>query len=245
MTRLPFGTCLVMLIGLLSTPTPTLAQPGQTRPDYLKAYERGGFPAVTDPIEFSDARSFPPKLKGLVVDTDVKLDVRATQGADSSTDIRQRLAIATPIAFRDTRVQAAAGGRFIALGGGALDVKKGGNGADNGGVAVDFYNYEKNQAYRAIVVGERVSSLRVMPKGFQPKESRAEIKVAADIVARDPKHARAVGGLQARGLRAPPGENGDRLLYLLFYNGDVRPALYEATVNMSKARVEQAKSLRR
>lgn len=210
-----------------------------SRPDYLKAYERSGFPIIDDPVEFSDAHAFPPRLKGLAVDKDAKVEFRA-EGAD----IEQRMVSTTSLAFRDERVKAVAGQRYAALGGGTIDAEKGARRAEDGDIAVDIYNYDTNRSYRAILLGDRVVSVRPWPKGYQPKETRAEVQAAAGIVAKDPAHARRVAGLTARGLRAP-SERGDRLLYLLFYKGKERPALYEATVNMSKGRVVSAKPLRR
>lgn len=209
------------------------------RPDYLKAYERGGFPTIDDPVQFSDPHAFPPQLKGLAVDKDAKVEFRALGGAD----IEKRMVAATSLAFSDPRVKAVAGQRNAALGGGTIDPGKGALKANEGNIAVDFYNYDQNRAYRAILLDDRVVSVQPWPKGHQPKETRAEVQAAADIVAKNPAHARAVAGLTARGLRAP-SERGDRLLYLLFYKGKERPALYEATVNMSKGRVVRAKPLR-
>lgn len=211
----------------------------EVKPEYLKAYERGGLPPVEDPIQFRDAHTFPPQLKGLTVDKDVKIDVRDM----GSGDIVQRMKAATELAFRDARVKEAAGPRFMPLGGGTLDVEKDNTALDKGDIAVDFYNYDRNRAYRAVLVGDRVVSVRAWPKGYQPKETRAEVQAAAQTVAKDPRHARAVAGLVARGLRAP-SEGGDRVLYVLFYRGKERPALYAATVNMSTGRVIRADSIR-
>lgn len=220
-------------LALILLPTPyALAQ--ETRPEYLKAYERGGLPPIANPIVFRDAHTFPPELKGLRV-VEAEVDVRSTD----DRDIAARMKTAAAVAFRDPRVKAAAGARFVVLGGGMLDPKKDETGLDKGELAVDFYNYERNLAYRAVLVGDDVVSLRAQPEGYQPKETRAEVQAAAAIVAKDPKHARTVAGLIARGLRAP-SEGGDRLLYVLFYRGKERPALYDATVNMSDARVVHA-----
>lgn len=208
------------------------------RPDYLKAYERSGFPAIDDPVQFSDPHAFPPQLKGLAVDKDAKVEFRT-----ESADIEKRMALTTSLAFSDERVKAVAGQRYAALGGGTIDAEKGARRAEDGDIAVDFYNYDTNRAYRAILLDDRVVSVRPWRKGYQPKETRAEVQAAAGIVAKDPAHAHAVVGLIARGLRAP-SDRGDRLLYLLFYKGKERPALYEATVNMSKGRVVWAKPLR-
>jgi len=233
MTRTLVSSLLLILLPASSA----IAQ--EVKPAYLKAYERSGFPTINDPVEFADAHSFPPKLKGLTVDRDVKLDVRAAD----TVDAKQRLAAARPVALRDARVKAAAGPRHAALGGGPIEVDKNASDTQTRGLAVDFYNYDTNRAYRAILVDDQVSSVIERPKGFQPKETRAEIQSAADIVAKDPKHARAVAGLNPRGLRAPPAANGDRLLYVLFYRGKERPARYEATVNMSQGRVVEAKAI--
>ncbi len=209
------------------------------RPDYLKAYEHRGFPVIDDPVEFSDPHAFPPRLKGLAVDADAKVEFR-TQG----DDIERRMATATSLALGDERVKPVIGPRHAALGGGTIDPPKGADRAEDGDIAVDFYNYDTNRAYRAFLLDGRVVSVKPWPAGYQPKETRAEVQAAARIVAKDSAHARAVAGLVARGLRAP-SERGDRLLYLLFYKGKERPALYEATVNMSKGRVVSAKPLRR
>lgn len=233
MTRTLVSTILLLLLPVSSA----LAQ--ETKPAYLKAYERGGLPTITDPVEFADAHSFPPRLKGLTVDRDVELDVRDTETVAS----KQRLAAARPIALRDARVKSAAGTRHVALGGGVVEADKDAADSQKASMAVDFYNYDTNRAYRAILVDDQVVRVQERPKGFQPKETRAEIQSAAGIVAKDPKHARAIAGLDARGLRAPPAANGDRLLYLLFYRGKERPARYEATVNMSKGQVVQAKAI--
>jgi hypothetical protein len=230
-----------LLVGsllLLSFPASLACRAQDSKPDYLKAYERSGLPPIDDPVQFSDPHAFPPRLKGLAVDKDAKVEFRA-----EGTDIETRMASATSLAFSDARVKAAAGQRFAALGGGTIDAEKDARRADHGDIAVDFYNYDTNRSYRAILSDDRVVSVRPWPKGHQPKETRAEVQAAAGIVAKDPAHARAVAGLIARGLRAP-SERGDRLLYLLFYKGKERPALYEATVNMSKGRVVRAKPLR-
>lgn len=203
------------------------------KPDYVKAYEKDGLPPLKQ-VEFRDAHTFPPELKDARV-VDKKVAVRATD--DQRIAARMKTAVAA--AFRDPRVKEAAGARYVALGGGRLDPEKDDTAQDKGDLAVDFYNYERNLAYRAVLKGDSVVSVRAHPKGYQPKETRAEVRAAAAIVAKDPRHARAVAGLTPRGLRAP-SEGGDRLLYVMFYKGKARPALYDATVNMSDERVVSA-----
>lgn len=211
----------------------------ETVPQYLRDYEQSGLPPLGDRIEFENQRGFPPQPEGLRVIEDVRPDVRA----DPQPPITRLMSTSREVALRDIRVRSALGERFALLGGGPVTPDK--RGALTGEqISLDFYSYSRNQAFNVLLAGDAVLSITAEAAGYQPPETREEVAAAAAIVARDTRFTAAVRNLQVRGIQTPSGSR-NRHLYLLFYKAGQSSAVFQATVDMTLARVVSAGAIQR
>lgn len=107
-----------------------------------------------------------------------------------------------------------------------------------------YYSYTRNRAFDVYVANDKVVEIRPRRQGYQPAETRDEVAEAAEIVRADKRYRSIVADLTARGL-ITPSENGHRYLYMLFYKENKPPAVFRATVDMTRRRVVNTQEVRR
>jgi hypothetical protein len=208
-------------------------------PEYLQEHKRKGLPPIGDRIEFDDKHAFPPQPKGLRLSEGAKLEVKA----DPQPPIAELIARSREVALRDAKVRSTLGQRFAVVGGGLVWPPKG-QAPDPARqlTALDFYSYSRNRAFTVLLTDRGVVSIKPERQGYQPPETREEVEAAAEIVRKDPRFSEAVRALIVRGIQAP-SKTRSRHLYLMFYKAEATPAVFEATVDMTAARVVTARAV--
>ncbi|MFN0167941.1 MAG: hypothetical protein ACKV22_16065 [Bryobacteraceae bacterium] len=210
-------------------------------PEHLQKFKTGGLPPVGERVEFEGLETFPPKVKGLDVDPNFRLNIKP----GTRPSVREARSKMREIAMADARVRASLGNRFALLGSGWLESSK-----DQGGDVTSeryrlvFYSYQNNVSVNVVVERNQVVDVVPGKKGYQPAESHEEVEAAADLVKRDDRYRALVEGLVARGIETP-SEDGHRRLYVTFHKQKRTPAVVEATVDMTLGRVVIARRLRR
>lgn len=210
---------------------------GRSEPPYLAALKAKGPPPLGPVLDFEED-SFPPVPKGVGPTTTEKPDIRPSGGVP----LAERVTKARGLALQDTGVTSALGPRYVALAGGLSDPDKD-HPTDERAIALNFYSYSGDRAYRVLVRGGVVASIEPRPVGYQPPETRSEVAAAAEIVKRDERYRGTLRSLSPRGLQAP-SPDGHRRLYLQFYEGDKRPARFGAMVDMTLGRIVTAGPIR-
>jgi hypothetical protein len=236
-TGLPLLTAMPLLLLLAGCQSSKSQDEQVPKPEYLRQYEKG-FPPVEQPIEFEGQHaSYPPPIKGLPADATARLQFQA----DPQPPMRQLAPTLRDAALRDPKVKSALGDRFAMIGGGPVEPDKQ-RPVDlaKRPIALDFYSYSNNRALVVVMEGNKVVSINAQPRGYQPPESHEEVEAAAQILRKDPGHAKAITGLTVRGIQTP-SEDGNRHLQLLFYKPNSRAAAFGATIDMTSGRVVSAR----
>lgn len=209
-------------------------------PAELVALRDEGLALRGERVVFDGEFDFPPKLKGVPVTSSVRLEI--VPGARESR--AQSLQSMRTLALADPRVRSALGDRSALLRSGWLDDDKDAAAAPSADrYQLTYYSYGRNEVVTVVTARGGVIEVRSQAVAAQPAESREEVDAAVEIVRRDERYGPIVKDLRGRGILTPrPGR--DRYLYLMFYRAPRTPALFEATVNMSTGKVEDARSLR-
>jgi hypothetical protein len=205
---------------------------GASEPPYLASYRTKGLPALGPVLDF-EHDSFPPVPKGLPLRTDVKVDAIPRPALSALGEVAK----ARTITLNDPWVISALGARYVVLSAGTLEADK--EQAGPMSIAVHLYSYSEDRAYRVVVQAGAVASVEAQPAGYQPPETPAEVAAAAEVVRKDARYGEIVRLLHPRGLQSPNGR-AHRQIYVMFFNGTKRPALFAATVDMVASRVVQA-----
>lgn len=208
-------------------------------PEHLQQFKARGLPPVGEHVEFENLETFPPKVKGLDVDPNFRLDIKP----GTRPSVREARSKMRELALADARVHDSLGNRFALLGSGWLEADK-----DQGADATSeryrlvFYSYQHNVAVNVVVERNKVVDVTPGKKGYQPAESHEEVEAAADLVKKDDRYRALVEGLVARGIETP-SKDGNRHLYVTFHKQKRTPAVVEATVDMTLGRVVTARRL--
>jgi hypothetical protein len=207
-------------------------------PEHLQQFKASGLPPVGERVEFEN-ETFPPKVKGLDVDPNFRLDIKP----GTKPSMREARSQMRELALADARVRDSLGNRFALLGSGWLEADKDqGTDSTSERYRLVFYSYQRNVAVNVVVERNKVVDVTPGRKGYQPAASHEEVAAAADLVEKDERYRALVEGLVARGIETP-SEDGNRRLYVTFHKQKRTPALVEATVDMTLGRVVTARSL--
>ncbi len=210
-------------------------------PPELKELKERGLDLQGDRVIFEGDLSFPPKLKGQSLESNVHLDIIPGRRLNVQ-ETRQEM---RAVAIAEPKVKRLLGQRFSLLSSGWLDKDKQGiETTAEDRYEMVFYNYVANHVVTVTTSKsgdvKDVRSKRVI---VQPPESREEIEAAAKIVHADRRHGEATRDLLVRGI-VTEGRAPNRYLYLLFYRESQKRAVYDATVDISSGRIVSAGPVR-
>lgn len=209
-------------------------------PEHLQQFKERGLPPVGERVEFENLDTVPPKLKGLSVNPDFRLDIKP----GSRAPVREARSKMREFALADPRVRDRLGKRFSLLGSGWQETDKcEGSDEPSERYRLVFYSYERNAAVNVVVAMNEVVEVGEGRKGYQPAESHEEVEAAAGLLKEDDRYRAWVEGLVAQGIQTP-GKNENRHLYVTFHKEKRSPALVEAEVDMTAGRVVAARRLR-
>lgn len=195
MEHRPRRVVAVAAAGIVALGAQPVAAQVTTEPEYVRRYSVEGPPSADPVAEFVDATSFPPRLRAEPVDEPVRYERSELDVGDEELERARRAAL------RDPQVRSALGERYVEVAIGVDVPEKGELKAQSRPpVAMEFYSYAREAAFRVTVADERVLALQEMPAEYQPPETAEEIARAVEIVAEQPELAGWMRGAEAEGI---------------------------------------------